>query len=672
MFVFDNVLDKDVSSYEYQLYKADQVTGSFPNYSLINNATIYLSGESGSNVFAISVENSSDAQNIRYYGRVRTKDTSNNYSSFSPLVLSDQDTPLIGSQFISSLTAAKITAGKIGAHEIILSQAGPQTNIAAPSNMAILRSSDYNGSYSSNTWTNGSSGWIIAGDGHAEFSSASLRGGLKAQSVYIDAHNRWRRNSSDTDNSLEFKVGSNDKYVFFDGTDITFSGNLSAAGGTFSGNLSAAGGTFTGALSGGTISIGSGNSIFKADSNGIYLGNSTFASAPFRVTPAGVLTANNATITGTINATSGTFSGNLSGAGGTFSGNLSAAGGTFTGALSGGTISIGSGNSIFKADSSGIYLGNATFASAPFRVTPGGVLTATNANVSGTINATIGSIGGWTINSDNIGFSSADGDTIIKPISDYLTPFVYGGSIFARTELYWGMIEVSSNGAGGTTVTQITPASIVLDAITSRISLVAGNIDATGVISASSFFGNLNGTASTASNANALAGYPASFSENANTVPIRQSDASVRAGYLVMTGGHGIAAGSEVRKRNDGYLLTFTSRRELKNNIENLDSDFALSIVNSLQPVSFRMNETQYIGDLFSQREATYKEYGFIAQDVAEIDANLATYSLNAEGDAIQPQAWSSHALISLSVSAIKGLIKEIEDLKNRILTLES
>jgi len=94
-----------------------------------------------------------------------------------------------------------------------------------------------------------------------------------------------------------------------------------------------------------------------------------------------------------------------------------------------------------------------------------------------------GNIGGWTINSDNIGFASADGATIIKPISDYLTPFVYGGSTFARTELYWGMIEVSSNGAFGTTVTQITPASIVLDAITSRISLVGGNIDATGIIS---------------------------------------------------------------------------------------------------------------------------------------------------------------------------------------------
>ncbi len=90
--------------------------------------------------------------------------------------------------------------------------------------------------------------------------------------------------------------------------DAVFKGNLSAAGGTFAGTLSAAAGTFTGALQGGTISIGSGNSIFKADSNGIYLGNATFADAPFRVTPAGVMTATSATISGNITATSLTLS----------------------------------------------------------------------------------------------------------------------------------------------------------------------------------------------------------------------------------------------------------------------------------------------------------------------------------------------------------------------------
>ena len=90
--------------------------------------------------------------------------------------------------------------------------------------------------------------------------------------------------------------------------DAFFKGTLSAAGGTFAGSLSAAAGTFTGALQGGTISIGTGDSIFKADTNGIYLGNATFASAPFRVTPAGVLTATSATISGNITATSLTLS----------------------------------------------------------------------------------------------------------------------------------------------------------------------------------------------------------------------------------------------------------------------------------------------------------------------------------------------------------------------------
>ena len=52
-------------------------------------------------------------------------------------------------------------------------------------------------------------------------------------------------------------------------------------------------------------------------------------------------------------------------------------------------IRIGSGQSVFSADSNGIYLGNETFADAEFSVTPAGVLTATGANVSGTI--TVGS-----------------------------------------------------------------------------------------------------------------------------------------------------------------------------------------------------------------------------------------------------------------------------------------
>lgn len=67
----------------------------------------------------------------------------------------------------------------------------------------------------------------------------------------------------------------------------------------------------------------------------------------------------------------------------------------------GGTIAIGSGNNIFKADSNGIYLGNASFGSAPFSVSMDGTLNAAKANIKGAI--TSGStITGATIEGGNI------------------------------------------------------------------------------------------------------------------------------------------------------------------------------------------------------------------------------------------------------------------------------
>ena len=163
--------------------------------------------------------------------------------------------------------------------------------------------------------------------------------------------------------------------VYWDGTTLSITGTINANAGTFSGDISStatiSGGTISGGtISGGTISIGSSNSIFKADANGIYLGNATFASAPFRVSMAGALTATSATITGVINATSGNFSGDITSTatitGGTISG----------GAINGGSINIGGGN---------------------FTVNAAGSLTAVNATLSGSVNATSGKIGNWVI-----------------------------------------------------------------------------------------------------------------------------------------------------------------------------------------------------------------------------------------------------------------------------------
>jgi len=53
-----------------------------------------------------------------------------------------------------------------------------------------------------------------------------------------------------------------------------------------------------GIIKGGSIEIGSADNIFKADSNGIYLGDAVFADAPFRVDMQGNLTANKGVIGG--------------------------------------------------------------------------------------------------------------------------------------------------------------------------------------------------------------------------------------------------------------------------------------------------------------------------------------------------------------------------------------
>ena len=145
---------------------------------------------------------------------------------------------------IDTLTAGKITAGTISGQEIIV---GTNT-----SDSAVIKSSNY---------STGSAGWKIDSDGTAEFESGTFRGNIT-------------------------------------GATGTFSGDLNAAGGTFSGNISGASGTFTGDLSGsnisgGTIDIGGSDSTsFHVDSDGnLFLGASTFGSAPFKVSNAGALTA---------------------------------------------------------------------------------------------------------------------------------------------------------------------------------------------------------------------------------------------------------------------------------------------------------------------------------------------------------------------------------------------
>ena len=97
-----------------------------------------------------------------------------------------------------------------------------------------------------------------------------------------------------TSTTLKLKDGSTTR-LSMDSTGLTMGNNISinsSGNATFSGNLSAAGGSFAGSLA-----VGSSNNILKVDTLGnLHIGHANFASAPFKVTKAGAITATSGTI----------------------------------------------------------------------------------------------------------------------------------------------------------------------------------------------------------------------------------------------------------------------------------------------------------------------------------------------------------------------------------------
>jgi hypothetical protein len=236
MFDFQPTVELDVNGYKYELYSDALGT------------TLISSGIATATVFSIDVPDNSNAANsdaaqtdVIYYGRIKTVDTSGNESGWTPSsgLKASTATDMIQGSHISSLTAAKITAGTIGAHEIILKQQGVLYSIIAPANMAIIRSSNYNGTFNETTgiWTSGTTGWVISGDGRAEFSTAAIRGTLTAGSVFIDANNRWKSSEfGDTITDALFKVGNSTNYMFYNGIDaLEVKGTIKATAGKIAG-----------------------------------------------------------------------------------------------------------------------------------------------------------------------------------------------------------------------------------------------------------------------------------------------------------------------------------------------------------------------------------------------------------------------------------------------------
>ena len=209
---------------------------------------------------------------------------------------------------------------------------------------------------------------------------------------------------------------------FYIGTDGIALGRYSNNHSPFqvdsSGNLFSKAGTIGGyTIAENTLTGGTGNSAVGMSSKfgvgwAFWAGNDTPGNAPFRVGHEGMLYATDAHITGEITATSGSFTGSIEAGSGHVGGwNITTEG------LTGGNTWISSAgsmggpgwniNELGQATFNKVYITNSKGTSSldwgnGFSVNSGGIMSASGANVSGTISASDGDIGAWTINGDGL------------------------------------------------------------------------------------------------------------------------------------------------------------------------------------------------------------------------------------------------------------------------------
>lgn len=343
----------------------------------------------------------------------------------------------------------------------------------------------------------------------------------------------------------------------------------------------------------------------------------------------------------------------------TIKGTLSAVNGTFNG-----SIAIGSGDNIFKADSNGIYLGNASFASAPFRVTMAGALTATNATITGAITATSGSftgsitstsgsIGGWTIGSTSLyssgvtlstsngGFISlTNGTSSILLESNNSPPYI----AFTLSGSLKGVLLPTSAGSGGV---RLLDGDLVLN--NNRSVLIN---DTTG---GSSLYGGISITNSnqfwlTLGTDNTF--YMKNNAQNDNYFTVSSSQAYHKAKFTASEGSFTTENSTTINNTTlngntiNYWNLNYYSDMSLKKNISNLETDF--ESLSKLQPIEFK----------YKKDKSNKKHLGFIAQDFEKVFPDLV--STNEKGI----KGTDITQLIPLLVGAVNQLKEEVTQLQ--------
>lgn len=216
--------------------------------------------------------NRQNRQTLNYNGFRQFVVDTVNQSIIQPAGVVFQEGVINGNAHIitGSITSNEIAANTITANNIL---AGTITANLLSANIVLVDQI-----IASNNYVAGVSGWKIDGDGTAEFDSASIRGAISAAAVVIDANNAWDNtgfvlggntgiytsngvihigtsvviegaivadeiaidgNNYWLSNGV-FRVGNNSNVLYFDGTDLALTGNVTTS------NLVADGGSIAG------------------------------------------------------------------------------------------------------------------------------------------------------------------------------------------------------------------------------------------------------------------------------------------------------------------------------------------------------------------------------------------------------------------------------------------
>ena len=351
------------------------------------------------------------------------------------------------------------------------------------------------------------------------------------------------------------------------------------------------------------------------------------------------------TFNGTVTATAGAIGGWAIGATTLTGGNATLS--------STGNLTLGTGNDVVRLSADDatyrIWVGHATAASAPFRVTKAGVLTASSATITGNITATAGAIGGWTIDSNSI-YSGTKGSN---------------GAYTAAA----GSVTISSEGWLSSKNFRISSTGAVN----------ADVIDVNDVLATSAAFGTSRGSNTITINSNAmtlagsslfnlgaLAGivgtytsYIAFMNSAGNTIQSSLSSTGLLVGgSATITGTLGVT----------GDITSQASDKRLKENIIPITS--ALDKVDKINGVYF--NFTDKANEL-NKNLSKNRQVGFLAQEIQSVLPEIvkpAPFDIDSDGNSISGENYLTihyEKVVPLLLQAIKELKLELDEVRKLI-----